>query len=401
MQDKTKLLVTASTFPRYEGDTEPRFVLDLCKELNKEYDVTVLVPMAPGLAREEIIEGVRVERYHYFPLYSHENLCYPGAIVPRIREKKSRIFQVPFLFAGLAIALFIRLKKYDMVHAHWIIPQGLVQCLYHKPYLLTGHGGDVTSLNFPVIRQWKKRAIRKAAHMTVVSEALRQEVLDMCPDAEVSVNPMGCDTGRFSPKHRREDFFKTGACGTGGNEKIILFVGRLAEKKGVKYLIEAMQWVEASLVIVGDGPLREELQEQTKTLKLQDKVTFLGAKSHEQLPEIYASADLFAAPSVVARDNDKEGFGLVILEAMASGLPVVASESGGITEIIRDKWNGLLCEEKNSSMLAEKINGLLYDEALRDAVCRNMKTTVQSYSYEETGRRYREILKQMEKEGGV
>ena len=82
---KKRLLVTASTFPRWKGDTEPRFVLDLCKYMMDKYLVTVLVPAYPGAADEEFQEGVHIIRYHYFPIHKWEILCYPGAIIPRIK----------------------------------------------------------------------------------------------------------------------------------------------------------------------------------------------------------------------------------------------------------------------------------------------------------------------------
>ena len=144
---KKRLLVTASTFPRWEGDTEPRFILDLSKAMQKYFDVTVLVPSAPGTKRKEKIEGVRVIRYHYFPIHRWETLCYPGAIVPRIKEKKIRVLLVPFLFIGLWWKLFRILPQYDVVHAHWLIPQGIVQAFFKKQFIVTGHGGDVMSLN--------------------------------------------------------------------------------------------------------------------------------------------------------------------------------------------------------------------------------------------------------------
>lgn len=95
-KSKIRLLVTASTFPRWEGDTEPRFVLDLCKSLAKKFDVMVLVPACPGAKEKESIEGIRVCRYHYFPVHRWETLCYPGAIVPRIKEKKNQGSISPF-----------------------------------------------------------------------------------------------------------------------------------------------------------------------------------------------------------------------------------------------------------------------------------------------------------------
>jgi hypothetical protein len=144
---KKKLLITGSTFPRFKEDTEPRFVLDLAKYLREYADVTVLVPAAAGAADKEILEGVSVVSYHYFPIHSLETLCYPGAIVPRIREKKVRVLLVPWLFISLFCNLFKMRKQYDMVLANWLIPQGIVQSFVKMPYVVTGHGGDVTSLN--------------------------------------------------------------------------------------------------------------------------------------------------------------------------------------------------------------------------------------------------------------
>lgn len=395
VQQKKKLLITASTFPRYEGDTEPRFILDLAKELNKYYDVTVLAPSDVNAAGKEIIEGISVERYRYFPIHSLETLCYPGAIVPRIKEKKGRALLIPFLFIGLFNALWKRRKQFDYVHANWFIPQGIVQSFFNMPFLIMGHGADVTSLNIKPIRALKRRTVQKADHVTVVSEDLKREVLSWFPESQrkkinekIIVQPLGCDIKRFSPSFRKENYWKQ------GNSKIVLFVGRLAEKKGVQYLIEAMQWVDAKLVIVGDGPLRNDLQTRTKMYNLNTKILFMGPQNHEKLSILYASADVAVVPSITAKDNDKEGFGLVILEAMASGVPVVASKSGGIVDIIEHKQNGLLVEEKNSSALAEAINLVLLNEELRGNIVNNMKETVKKYSYETVGEKYVEIMQQ-------
>ena len=177
-------------------------------------------------------------------------------------------------------------------------------------------------------------------------------------------------------------------------KKTVLFVGRLAEKKGVTYLIEAMKYVDnAILYIVGKGNLEDELRKQAE--ELGDKVMFLGAKTHDELPEIYASADVFVAPSITAKDGDKEGFGLVIIEAMASGVPVVASRSGGIVDIITNGSNGLLCEEKNVAELATAIKRVLTDEVLSKGLRTNGKITAQQNSYENVGKRYHDIIKEL------
>ncbi len=381
---KKKLLVTGSTFPRWEGDTEPRFVLDLSEALTEYYDVTVLVPAAPGAADQEIMNGVKVIRYHYFPIHKWETLCYPGAIVPRIREKKIRALLVPFLCISLYWHLFRMLKDYDMVHAHWLIPQGIVQSFFKTPYIVTGHGGDVTSLNHGIVKKLKQRCLKKASFITAVSEPFADAIQVLWKNHKTSVISMGCNTANFSPSYRKENCFSQ------GSRKVILFVGRLAEKKGVTYLIDAMNYVDARLVIVGSGPLESELRDQAKPLR--EKIQFLGARTHEELKTIYASADVFAAPSVTAKDGDKEGFGLVILEAMASGLPVAASRSGGIVDIIRDGENGLLSDERNVWQLADNLSTLLDDAALYKKLSENALETARQFDYEVIAEKYAQLF---------
>ena len=381
--NKRKVLMTASTFPRYEGDTEPRFVLDLAKSLSEEYEVTVLVPSFPGAKKHEIMEGVQVERYRYFPVKRFETLCYPGAITARIKERKERIILAPFLMLGLWSYIYTHQKKYDLIHAHWVIPQGIVQSWFEKPFVLTGHGGDIMSMNMGPLKELKRKAFRKASRVVVVSKQLLEKVREIEPTAEAEIISMGCDTTMFSPKYRKENYFNQ------NEKKVILFVGRLEEVKGVEYLIDAMQYLDAKLVIAGSGSLEARLKKQAAIYG--EDVEFIGAKTHAQLREIYASADAFVMSSVTTRDGAKEGFGLVMLEAMASGIPVVAFESGGIPQLITHGENGLLCEEKDVKTLAENINKVLYEKDTREVLIKNGNKTVKEYDYKEIAKRYSKI----------
>lgn len=386
--EKKKLLITASTFPRWEGDTEPRFILDYAKAMTSYYEVTVLAPAAVGVAAEEVLEGVHVLRYRYFPIKKYETLCYPGAIMPRIKERKSRILLVPFLLLGLWWKLVCIVRDYDYIHAHWIIPQGILQSFFHKPYLVTGHGTDVGSMNKGVMRYFKQRCLSKASAVTVVSQALARSVEDRYRVGGVQVISMGCDLAQFSPGNRQLGLFST------DKKKVVLFVGRLAEIKGVTYLIEAMRSVDnAVLYIVGKGPLEQELKQQASDMA--DKVFFMGPKTHRELPEIYASADIFAAPSVTAHDGNMEGFGLVIIEAMASGLPVVASNSGGIVDIVRDGKNGLLVEEKNIGQLSDKLNWILTHPDVYEAMRKDAVETAKQYDYAAIAEKYHMVIESM------
>ena len=383
---KEKLLVTASTFPRWKDDTEPRFVLDISKALNKYFDVTVLVPACPGAKDKEILEGVKVIRYHYFPIHKFETLCYPGAIVPRIKEKKSRIILVPFLFLGLWINLLWRVKKYDYIHAHWFIPQGIIQSFFRKKYIVTGHGSDVCSMNHGIMLKLKRRTLKNAAAVTVVSTHLENVVKEICPSVKPEIISMGCWTNNFNKDKKIDNYFNQ------NGKKVLLFVGRLEERKGVQYLIEAMKDIDAILVIVGRGTYETELRHQAK--KYGNKVQFLGGKTHTELKTIYASSDIFVAPSITMKTGEQEGFGLVILEAMASGLPVVATNNGGIPDIIKDGINGFLVEEKNSDSIAEKVNRMFNNQELFDSICEQSLETVKQYDYNAIGKKYAQLIRE-------
>lgn len=383
---KKKVLITASTFPRWEGDTEPRFILDYAKSLLEYYDVTVLAPASEGAADEEVLEGVKVIRYHYFPIHRFETLCYPGAIVPRIKQKKARVILVPFLMHSLKRRLKKELVNYDLIHAHWLIPQGIVQSkIKNKPYILTGHGGDVTSLNMWPIKNMKKKALMRASHITVVSNKLKEYIASIYPNDKTTVVSMGCDTNSFTPDNRVENYFNQ------GNKKVVLFVGRLAEVKGVEYLIKAMSKVDnAMLVIVGKGELEDELK--SIAMPYNDRVIFLGAKTHKELSVLLPSADVFVAPSVTASDGGKEGFGLVIIEAMASGVPVVASNSGGIPNTVTNGVNGILTEERDVDGIASAITDILRDEKMRNNLVANGLITAKKHDYKEVASVYKTII---------
>lgn len=384
---KKKLLITASTFPRWDNDTEPRFILDLAEAMTDYFQVTVLVPAAPKAKDQEVMNGVNVIRYHYFPIHKLETLCYPGAIIPRIKEKKVRVLLVPFLLLSQYFALMKILPKVDVVQSNWIIPQGVLQSCFKKPYMITGHGTDIVSMNKGIFKLLKKRAVEKSSGLTVVSRHLKKEALKFAEESKINIISMGCKTENFGKHFAVENYFQQ------EDKKVVLFVGRLVAIKGVTHLIDAMKQVDAVLIIVGDGPLRNELVNQAKPQG--NKVRFLGAKSHEELKKIYASADIFAAPSITVENGKQEGLGLVILEAMASGLPVVANKSGGITDLIHDGENGLYAQEKNVDSLASKINLLLNDNILYEKLSEKSLKTAYEYDYKVIANKYARLLERV------
>lgn len=387
MENRMKVLITASTFPRFAHDTEPRFILDLAEALQKYCDVTVLAPSAPGVLNKEVLNGVKVIRYRYFPVKKLETLCYPGAIVPRVRQKKARALLIPFLFAALWVNVKRYEKHFDIVNCHWIIPQGIVQSFCKKKYLVTGHGADVVSLNKGPVKVLKSRCLKKASEITVVSTRLKDYLEKNYNVGNVRVCPMGCKLDVFSPEHRIENYFGQ------KDRKVVLFVGRLAEKKGVKYLIRAMGMIDARLVIVGNGPLEDELKALAE--KESGDIVFLGNKTHDELKVIMPSADVYAAPSITAKGGDTEGIPVSIMEAMASGVPVVASDSGGISDLVKDGENGILTKEKDVRGIADAINRILYDHELAEVLTANAAKTIKDYDYDVIAKNYYEMYQEI------
>lgn len=385
---KPKLLLTASTFPRWAGDTEPRFILDLAKSLQPYFDITVLAPSGPGLSSKDTIEGVSVIRFRYFPIQRWESLCYPGAIIYRIKQKKIRVLLVPFFLLGEFIAIGRASKHYDLINANWVFPQGVFQSFFRKPYVVTCHGDDIYALNSGPIRALKVRAFRRAAGVIAVSRDLEAIIKSWIPNKEISVQSMGFDHSLFSRDGSLTNLLEPYEGTT------ILFVGRMAPKKGAEDLIRAIfDLPDTRLVLVGNGPLFAELQE--KTQQIRDRVIFLGERTHDELAGIYRACDIFCMPS------RREAFGLVSLEAMASGLCVAGSRVGGIQEIIQHEVNGLLFEPGNVEEIKASLIRLIRDPQLRAKLSKAADETVIQYDYPNVGRKYANILMkaiQMEKE---
>jgi glycosyltransferase involved in cell wall biosynthesis len=356
---KKRLLVLTSMFPRWQDDAEPGFVFELCRRLTVRFDVRVLAPHAPGAALVETMDGVDVVRYRYAPRWL-ETLAYGGGIIPKLRKQPWKWFLVPLMLSTqyLSICRELRHWRPDVVHAHWIIPQGVLAALFirkRKPIALviTSHGTDLFAFNSALMRRIKRYALNRSAVVTVVSEAMREAAVGIGVDADkIQVAPMGVDLqSRFTPDGHIER-----------SASELLFVGRLAPSKGLNVLLDAMPGIltsrpDASLTIAGFGPEEAALRAQAKRLNIIDHVTFIGPLPQSALPDLYRHAAAFVAPYVRTASGEQEGFGLTIVEAIGCGCPVVATEMPGLRGILGDTAN--LVEPGNAKALADAILGIL------------------------------------------
>lgn len=351
-----RLLVLASTYPRWAGDPEPGFVHELARRLAGDFEVTVLCPHARGAKCREVMDGVQIHRYRYAPVCL-EGLVNDGGIVTNLRRQPWKWLLVPGFLIGMLWALWrvSRDMEPDVIHAHWIIPQGLgvgvlAKLLGMPPHVVTVHGADLFALNDAPLMALKRFVLKNASAVTVVSSTMRDEIDRMGAAVQsIEVRPMGVDlTGRFVPDPTVER-----------SSGEILFVGRMVEKKGLRYLIEAMPRIlaecpDAHLTIAGFGPEEMERRQQVARLGLEHKVKFLGAVAQADLPALYRRAAVFAAPFVAAGSGDQEGLGLVLVEAIGCGCPVVTTRLPGVQEVF-GQWQPFTVDPANSAKLAEQL----------------------------------------------
>ena len=395
MRGLKRILILTSTFPRWKDDEDPPFVFELCSRLKEHYRVHVLAPHYPGTETKEYLVGIHVKRFRYF-FTPWERLAYQGGILAKLKHNPWQYGLLPFFFLGELFSLirFLRSYRFHLIHAHWLIPQGLVALLARlfiksaPPLLCTSHGGDLFGLQGNLFNMVKRLIVLNSTAVTVVSSAMLEEVIKL--DAgydQIHVIPMGVDLqNRFVPPATRV------------NKGSLLFVGRLVEKKGLRYLIEALPLIlkrhpEVCLRIAGDGPEKGNLKAQCAKLGISDHVRFLGAVKNERLPALYQTSDVVVFPSVIADDGDREGFGLVLVEALGCECATVVTDLPAMRDIIIDGKTGLVVPQKSIRQLAEKVIGLLDDPEMGRLVGKEGRRFVlERYDWDIIARQYAVLI---------
>jgi glycosyltransferase involved in cell wall biosynthesis len=342
-------VVVATTFPARPGDGTPEFVLTLARSI-PDHEVTVVVPRMPGAPRTEVIDGVRVRRVVYFPR-RWEGLA-ADAIMPTLRARPWRVVEVPFLVGALALATWreVRRQEAAVVNPHWIVPAGAiaraVRAVTKVPYVVTVHGADAYTLRGRAGRWLKRRVLGRAAAVLPVSGDIARAL--GLGDAPVLRMGVDCAAIRAAVGVRRPQ------------QGRLVYVGRLADKKGVDVLVEALARLDgAHLDVIGDGPDRAALEAQARRLGVEDRVRFLGKLPRADVLSALATAHLVVIPSRVGAGGDMDGTPVVLCEAMAAGVPVVASDLGGLGECIDDGVDGLLVPPGDVDALADVLSQAL------------------------------------------
>ena len=337
---KKRLLVLTTTYPRWRGDTEPAFVHYLSRGLQDAFEVHVLAPHTLNAKPTEILEGVNVHRFRYLPV-TWQRLAYEGGIAPSLKQNKWLALQIPFLFFFMFLSGLKLVKKYkiDVIHAHWVIPQGFIALLIKRfcsksiKVMVTSHGADLFSLNNVFLNRLKTKVFARTDYVTVVSQVMKEFCQNnLGVHRVIHVRPMGIDFKNVF-LDRVDHAERSG----------FIFAGRLVEKKGVSYLLQAFAKLvkekpNEKLLVVGDGTDKQALIKLSESLGLEGNVTFRGAVETAELAGLFNQAAVAVMPSVVAADGDQEGLGLVAVEALACGCVTIVSDLPAIRDVHDDPF---------------------------------------------------------------
>ena len=396
-----KVLVIGSVYPRFQEDAEVPWLRASIDHLKKAgVQIQVLAPSYKGLKSHDI-DGTRVNRFRYAPanweILTHEE----GAPSKMASKPWLQLLAIPYIINGFFQCIRICRKwKPDVIHAHWPFPHAFIALgaakLFKIPLALNFHGAELLLIRK---KKWVKPFLKFAigqAQAVFANSSFTAGKIKAIRDAHVEWSPYGTtletkDESNASCHPERnvvksKDLVTLTPHPVNGKFKI-LFVGRHIERKGITYLIEAAKYLPRDsfeIRIVGVGDLTEQLKKQAEKVgsvilsETKDPVNFsevegspaniifTGKLSPEDLANEYRTANVFTLPAIVDSKGDTEGLGVVLIEAMELGLPIVASNVGGIPDVVVDNESGILVPEKDPVALANAFKRLAADQTLTE-----------------------------------
>ena len=418
-----KVLVIGSVYPRFQEDAEVPWLRTSIAHLKKAgIEIQVLAPAYKGLKNHDI-DGTHVNRFRYAPanweILTHEE----GAPSKMASKPWLQLLAIPYIINGFIQCLRICRKwKPDVIHAHWPFPHAYIALgaakLFKIPLVLNFHGAELLLIRK---KKWIKPHLKFAigqAQAIFANSSFTASKIKAIRNVNVEWSPYGTTLEKKNESNNSvtlnevNDPVTVSPHAVNGKFKI-LFVGRHIERKGITYLIEAAKYLpnnKFEIRIVGVGDLTEQLKKQAEAVgsrklevgsnatplqnvtpdsfrgqheqsvilnKVKDPVhfsegenlkpasiIFTGKLSPEDLANEYKTANVFVLPAIVDSKGDTEGLGVVLIEAMELGLPIVASNVGGIPDVVIDGESGILVPEKDPVALADAFKRLADDPSL-------------------------------------
>jgi glycosyltransferase involved in cell wall biosynthesis len=367
---RQRVVMLTSSYPRFPGDTVGTFLEPIAHGVaGLGHEVHVVLPWHPRLSRPAREGDVHFHPFRYAPIASLNVFGYAAALRADVRLRLAAVAAAPLALAAAwhAARRVARQVRASVVHAHWVIPFGAVGAALARryPLVISLHGSDVfIAERHAAIGVIARAAFRRSDWVTACSDDLRDRAIRVgAPAARSETVPYGVDADRFRPDVGARAHWRA-RLGIEASQPLVATAGRLVRKKGFEYLIDAMpriagRWPNAVLVVGGGGDLEDELRARAGACGAGDRVIFPGVMTQDEVAGLLAAADVVAVPSVRDDSGNVDGLPNVVMEALASGTPLVATGAGGIAAVVRHGENGMLVAERDPAALAEAIATLL------------------------------------------
>lgn len=397
------VLLLSSTYQSMSEVKIPMFVLDQTVNIVDKGGCSFHV-LAPHDAKlktrsNHVNSDIKVTYFHYFFFHKLESLNYEG-VWPAIKHHPFKLLLLPFLilmFLVNALAIAFR-ERPDAIYAHWFTPQAVVAYIVSRvcgiPFYYTSHSSDVWLLKkIPILgRAVVREVTRRAAGITVVSQRTERKLRSFYSDEEwhrirrkVKIIPMGVYSEGATEVKKRSG-------------KDIIFVGRLAEKKGLQYLIPAFdrfvaEFPDYRLLVAGVGPFKQEVEDIVAEMIHKENIQLLGYVGGEDKIELIRNGVCVVVPSIVTDSGDAEGLPVSLLEGLSQGMPCIATNESGADDILIDGHNGLLIDQKSEDLIYQalvRVSGMTQTEL--NEMGREAKRTASQFDWGLIAARYKAFL---------
>jgi glycosyltransferase involved in cell wall biosynthesis len=381
----TVVMVTTS-YPRFPGDSVGTFMEPIAKSVAaRGHEVHVVAPWHPLVTRGADEQGVRFHFYKYAPAARLNVFGYAEAMRADVSLRGAAYLAAPLaLAAGWRTARTVALgHRATVMHGHWVIPGGVTAAAAAPslPLVVSLHGSDVyVAETFRAARRAARAAFARAGVITACSADLADRAIALGADAaRVEVVPYGVDVVRFRPDAQARTAVRH-QLGVGTGVPLVFAAGRLVRKKGFEYLLDALPLLGPAsntvLAIAGAGDLEAELRERAAAARVGGRVRFLGNLPQGDVAAHLAAADLVVVPSVRDDSGNVDGLPNIVLEALASGTPLVTTAAGGIGAVVENGRTAVVVPERDPAALARAIAFVTSDAAMAARLGAEARTLV-------------------------
>lgn len=362
------VVMVTTSYPRFPGDSVGTFMEPIAKSVAaRGHEVHVVAPWHPLITRGADDGGVHFHFYRYAPLRSLNVFGYASAMRADVHLRGAAYVAAPLALAAgwLAARRVATTHRATVMHGHWVVPGGVTAAMAAPglPLVISLHGSDVyVAETLAPARAAARWAFGRAGFVTACSDDLARRAVAIGADpGRIATVPYGVDVGRFRPDAAVRAL-RRAELGVAPGAPLVVAAGRFVRKKGFEYLIDALAVLpDATLALAGEGTLDAELRGRARAAGIAERVHFLGNQTQDLVGEYFAAADVVVVPSVRDDSGNVDGLPNVVMEALASGTPLVTTGAGGIGAVVGDGDTAIVVPERDAPAIAAALRTLVAD----------------------------------------